>query len=312
MKSKLIAAKAFCKQEGIPYTDDEPLASHCTFRIGGNAALFAKPETEEQISRLVAYALKEDIPLLTLGKGSNILFSDDGFSGIVLHLGENFAKITMLDDTTIYAQSGATLVDLCRFAQKHSLTGMEPLFGIPGSVGGAIYMNAGAYGGEVSQVLESTTHVAFDGTIGGLAKEELALGYRHSAYSDNKGIITGGAFTLTPGIKEEILKQMNDYMQRRRDRQPLEYPSAGSTFKRPPGNYASALIDQCGLKGLRIGGAEVSKKHAGFVINVGSATAADVLALIEEIRRVVQEKTGYVIEPEIRLLEKDGTFRELG
>lgn len=292
----------FCKSQGIAFAQSEPLSLHSTFRIGGPALLFVEPKTTEEIQALVQKINAVQIPMLTLGRGSNILFSDQGYGGVVLHLGEGFSRMELLDDTTIFCESGALLLDLCLFALSHGLSGMETLYGIPGSVGGAIYMNAGAYGGEVKDVLTKAAHITTKGAAGEYRGDDLALGYRHSAYCDTDEIITGGVFSLSKGDPEEIKATMDELMGRRRDRQPLEYPSAGSTFKRPPGHYASALIDECGLKGFRVGGAEVSQKHAGFVINIEEATSQDVLGVIRGVRERVKREKGVELELEMHLI----------
>lgn len=292
----------YCAENAIPCGRDVPLAGLCTFKIGGPAALLIQPTTAAQVAGLYAAARQAGVPLLVLGRGSNILFSDAGFAGAVLQLGSAFAEMRLVDDTAIDCDSGASLTQLCLFAWEHGLSGLEFAYGIPGSVGGAIYMNAGAYGGEIKDVLTAARHIEPDGGSGELRGEEMRLTYRHSAYSDGDRIITGGRFALQRGDKVEIRARMDDYMNRRRTKQPLDFPSAGSTFKRPEGAYASALIDQCGLKGRRVGGAVVSEKHAGFVVNAGGATCADVKELIALVRREVLEKTGFWLECEVKML----------
>jgi UDP-N-acetylmuramate dehydrogenase len=292
-----------CEELAIPIERDAPLREHCTFKVGGPADRVAAPGGEEQLRRLLCVVAEDALPLLVLGKGSNVLVSDAGFRGVVVLLGSGFAAIRLLDETTIECESGLSLSQLCLFAWEHSLAGLEFAYGIPGSVGGAIYMNAGAYGGEIKDVILSARHLDRQGRQGEFDGDELALSYRCSAYSADNFVITGGVFRLQKGDKTEIRARMDDYMNRRRQKQPLEYPSAGSTFKRPEGDYASALIDRCGLKGRRVGGAMVSEKHAGFVINAGEATCADILALIDEVRCEVREKTGFELECEVRLIE---------
>ncbi|MDL2233504.1 UDP-N-acetylmuramate dehydrogenase [Ruminococcaceae bacterium OttesenSCG-928-L11] len=291
-----------CRDHGMELQRDVPLSTKCTFKIGGPAAFYLEPATEQALARIVAACHEHAVPCLVLGKGSNVLFSDDGFHGVVIGLGELFSAIALLDDTTVFCQSGASLSRLCCFARDHGLAGLEFAYGIPGSVGGAVYMNAGAYGGEIADCILRATHIDADGTPGTLEREALALSYRHSAYSGGNRVITGAVFRLAPGDREEIAAKMADYMNRRRTKQPLDLPSAGSTFKRPEGAYASALIDQCGLKGRSVGGAQVSEKHAGFVVNTGGATCADVEALIAEVVREVQAKTGFLLEPEVRII----------
>jgi UDP-N-acetylmuramate dehydrogenase len=292
----------FCLDNNITYLRDVELKEKCSFRIGGSADLFLEPDSEEQIAALLPLLREEGIPWLVLGKGSNVLFSDRGYRGAVIHLGEHFAAMEQVSETTITCQSGASLTALCRFALERGLQGLEFAYGIPGSVGGAVFMNAGAYGGEMKDVLTAARHIAPDGQSGEFAGEALALSYRRSVYTDTDVAITGATVQLQPGDKGEIRARMEDYMARRRQKQPLELPSAGSTFKRPAEGYASALIDRCGLKGRAVGGAMVSEKHAGFVVNRGNATCADVLGLIEVIQREVKNQTGIELEPEIRVV----------
>lgn len=279
-----------------------PLAEHTTFRIGGPARLFAEPADVAELAAMVAYASSRQLPLLVLGKGSNLLVSDDGFDGLVLHLGRNLAEIRPEGPGRLYAQAGAELSRLCKVAQEQSLSGLEFAFGIPGSVGGAIYMNAGAYGGEVGERLLWADCIDPQGQLHRLPGEELAFSYRHSLFAENGWVVAGGCFALTPGQREQIGAAMEAVFARRREKQPLEYPSAGSTFKRPSGAFAAALIDQCGLKGRRVGGAMVSPKHAGFIVNDQNATCRDVLALIGQVRQTVQEQTGYLLECEVKFV----------
>lgn len=282
---------------------NEPLKNWCTFKIGGNAGIFVQPKNAEEIAFVVTQTKKAGVPLFTLGKGSNLLFSDNGFNGVVMHIGRNMSDIKIIDETTIYSQSGAMLQTFCNFAMENSLTGMETLYGIPGSVGGAVYMNAGAYGGEICDIAYSADYVDLNGRKGTLVEDELDFSYRHSAFTDNGNIITGLTVKLQKGEKSKIKAAMADYMGRRKSKQPLEYPSGGSTFKRPVGNFASALIDQCGLKGTCVGEAMVSEKHAGFVINKGNATAKEVLELIEIVKAKVYKEKGIDLECEIKIID---------
>lgn len=286
---------------GIDFQENEPMAAHTTFRIGGPARLVFYPKTPQQAAQVVQLCSEAGEKLVTVGRGSNLLVGDRGIDGPVMLFAGNMAEIRLVDETTVYAQSGAKLADLCRFAQQHALSGLEFAYGIPGSCGGAAFMNAGAYGGEMRDVLVRCDHVAPDGTPGFLEGGDLQLSYRKSAYAENGCVITGIYCRLQKGDGQAIRAKMDELMARRRDKQPLEYPSAGSTFKRPQGNYASALIEQCGLKGFQVGGAQVSEKHSGFVINrSGSATCADVLALCSRVQQIVFEKTGYRLELEVR------------
>ena len=283
------------------YQLNEPMSKHTTFKIGGEASLVVYPESREQISRLVKTARDENIRLLPMGNGSNMLVSDDGIDACVMILDDHYSEIKLIDEETIYADSGALLIRLCRFAYEHGLTGLEFAYGIPGSCGGGAFMNAGAYGGEMKDVLYRCDHMDKDGNEGFLENSDLKLSYRHSAYYENDCIITGLYLKLKKGSKDEIKAKMDDLMNRRKTKQPLEFASAGSTFKRPQGYFAGALIEQCGLKGKSVGDAQVSEKHAGFVINRGNATCKDVLELCDECAKTVFEKTGVKLEMEIRV-----------
>lgn len=283
-----------------PALQNESMSKHTTFKIGGNADVFITVPSKDALCRLVRLCRGEEIPVFLLGNGSNLLVSDQGIRGAVLALCGEFEKIRLVDETTIECGAAVTLAKLCQFALKESLSGLEFAWGIPGSVGGAAYMNAGAYGGEMKDVLLSCYHVTPDGVPGTLKKEELDLSYRHSAYTDNGCVIT----SVKVGLKREnpllIRERMEDYMARRKSKQPLEFPSAGSVFKRPAGYFAGALIEGCGLKGKRVGGACVSDKHAGFIINDKNATCRDVENLVREIQETVREKTGVSLECEIK------------
>lgn len=285
----------------IEFLIDEPMKNHTSFRTGGNAKLFVIPKNDGEIKEILSLCEAEKAPYFVLGNGSNILVPDDGISDrVVIYLGEKLAYIELLDDTTLLVGAGTKLIQLCRFALKNSLAGLEFAYGIPGSVGGAAYMNAGAYGGEMKDVLIKANHLNSDGTEGFFAGEELDLSYRHSAYSGKDMIITSVVLKLKKGNMEEIDAAMKDFLGRRKDKQPLEYPSAGSVFKRPEGYFAGALIEQSGLKGKRIGGAMVSEKHAGFIINYDNATTTDILNLIDFCRETVKKKFGVTLEAEIR------------
>jgi len=306
MKEVFVLEKnAFYKladEHGIKYLEQEELSKHTSFKIGGPAEIFAKPASTEQVALIADFCRKNEIPLLPLGKGSNVLAPDNGIGGVTMYFGSDFGKIILLDDETIYCEAGASLSALCKFALENELTGLEFAYGIPGSVGGAVFMNAGAYSGEIKDVIVFADHVDKEGKTGRFTGEELEMSYRHSVYSGKEYFITGAAFKLQKGDRTEIKAKMDDLLGRRFDKQPMDKPSAGSTFKRPEGAFASALIDQCGLKGYRIGGAEVSTKHAGFVVNIGGATAEDVLQLIGYIQEKVKNDTGFFIEPEIEIL----------
>lgn len=279
----------------------EPMAGHTTFRVGGPACRMARPTQIEELTTLLQLAEEERWPVFLLGNGSNLLVADEGVDMLVIHTGL-LNRVERMENNRLRAQAGIGLAKLAVFAQKEGLAGLEFAHGIPGSLGGAVCMNAGAYGGEMCQVVESA-EVWLPGTgVGTMTMEELDFSYRHSYFSHHPGVVLGATFRLTSDKPDAIRARMDDLIGRRRAKQPLEYPSAGSTFKRPAGHFAGALIEQCGLKGYRIGGAQVSEKHAGFVINAGGATAADVLALMDHVRDTILRETGVELEPEVRVL----------
>ena len=287
----------------IVYKIDEPMSRHTSFKTGGNAAVFIDIADAVTLGKVLGICDKNDIDTFILGKGSNLLVSDDGIRDkAVIHLSTDFAEMKLLDDTTIEVQAGASLASLCKFALANSLTGLEFASGIPGSVGGAVYMNAGAYGGEMKDVVTKVNHINKNGYSGFFSGDELDFSYRHSAYSDSELIITSVVFKLSKGDKAEIEAQMTDVMGRRVEKQPLEYPSAGSVFKRPEGYFAGALIEQSDLKGKRIGGAMVSEKHAGFIINYDNATTTDVINLIKHCQKTVFDKFGVELHTEIKFV----------
>lgn len=288
-------------QANISFTVDEPMKAHTTFKTGGNAAVFICPQNEFELSETLKTIKSCGLKPFILGNGSNLLVSDEGITDRpVIYIGEAFNCVRLLDENTIEVGAGAMLTAPCRFALEHSLTGLEFAFGIPGSCGGAAYMNAGAYGGEMKDVVVRCNHIDFDGNAGHFDACELDFGYRHSVYSDCDCVITSIVLKLEKGDKEEINAKMRELLQRRKDKQPLEYPSAGSVFKRPEGYFAGALIEQSGLKGKRIGGAMVSEKHAGFIINYDNATTKDVLDLVKFCQDTVMEKFGVMLEREIK------------
>ncbi|MBQ4051811.1 MAG: UDP-N-acetylmuramate dehydrogenase [Oscillospiraceae bacterium] len=286
---------SLCEKHGIPYEENAPMSAHTTFKIGGPARILLLPENMEQIAVLAA---EKDIPLTFIGRGSNLLVADGGINGAVVVLGSGFSAVELQGDTLI-CEAGASLTKVCQTALQNSLSGVEFAYGIPGTVGGAVYMNAGAYGGEVKDVILWAEYIDKNGELHRACKDELELSYRHSRFCGGDDCIVRAAFELIPGDPAEIKAKMDDLMGRRRDKQPLEYPSAGSTFKRPEGAFAAALIDQCGLKGMRVGDAMVSEKHAGFLVNVGKATCAEMDELIGKVRDIVAEKTGYHLETEV-------------
>lgn len=280
---------------------NDSLAKYTTFRIGGPADCLLQPASTAEVAQAITLANHYEIPVTVLGNGSNVLVLDQGIRGLVIRFGDNMSKVWH-EKNHIIAGSGAMLADVSRYAADHGLKGMEFAIGIPGSIGGAVYMNAGAYQGEMGCVVSAVTAVCPSGTIRRFDHAESGFAYRHSSFQDNKCLICEVELELELGMYRHIVQQMDEYTVRRETKQPLEMPSAGSTFKRPAGNYAGTLIEQAGLKGLRVGGAEVSQKHAGFIINAGGATAQDVLTLICEVQRKVFAHSGIHLEPEVRVL----------
>ncbi len=286
---------------GLFYLVNEPMNRHTTFQIGGPADLVVYPTRRREICDLVQICRAEHIPYTTLGNGSNVLVSDAGIRGLVI-LTDRMHRITVGNDGQIEAWAGAPLSRVATTAKNYHLTGLEFAFGIPGSMGGAVYMNAGAYNRQMSNVITKTEYVDETGTLRTLVGEEHAFGYRTSFFKDTGNIIVKTHLQLSPGNYDQINDQMKQYTQARRDKQPLELPSAGSAFKRPEGHFAGKLIEDCGLKGRQIGGAQVSPKHAGFIVNVGGAKACDVLALVQVIKTEVKETFGIELEPEIKFI----------
>lgn len=299
--SDIAALVRALRAEQLPALQGEPLSRHTTFQIGGPAAVFCRPETPAQLLRTLELCREHGVRSYLLGNGSNTLFSDAGFDGAVVCTVEMKRPVTV-SGNVLRAAAGAPLGAVCRKAQQAGLAGLAFAFGIPGTVGGAAYMNAGAYGGELKQVLRRVTFLDRALRLDSLPVQELALGYRTSRFETEGGVILEAEFSLTPGDPAAIEAEMQELMARRREKQPLELPSAGSTFKRPQGAFAGALIEQAGLRGFAVGGAAVSTKHCGFVVNTGGATCADVVALTEEVARIVYEKTGYRLEREIRVV----------
>lgn len=304
-----VAAKerlaALCQLEKIPVLWDEPMKNHTSFKIGGPAAALCAPKDRRQLRELVGFVQREGVDSWYIGNGSNLLVSDEGLNGVAILLDSSFDGEIELDGTVLLAPAGKKLSAVCAAACAAGLTGLEFAYGIPGSVGGAVYMNAGAYGGEMKDRLLWVEYLAPTGEIVRLEQEQLSLSYRHSRFMEEGmegSCIVRAAFGLQRGEKAAIQSEMDRILNQRRQKQPLEYPSAGSTFKRPQGAFAAQLIDKCGLKGFTVGGAQVSEKHAGFVINTGKATCADVLELTRQVRECVQEKTGYLLELEVRQL----------
>ncbi len=283
---------------------NESMSRHTTFKIGGNAELFINAMHIQGLIDILSRCQINEVPYMIIGKGSNLLVSDKGIDGVVIRLDGDFNRIKLIDNKTIYCGAGVSMARLCNFACEQGLSGLEFAWGIPGSVGGAVYMNAGAYGGEMKDVILYADHIDKDNTIGRFTIDKLDMRYRHSIYCDNGYTVTGVALQLQPDSQVEIRKQMDDYMKRRKDKQPVEYPSAGSVFKRPEGYYAGTLIEQAGLKGKRIGDAQVSEKHAGFIINTGNATCKDVKTLIKYIQHTVKTNFGVELECEVKTVGK--------
>ncbi len=290
------------RESGSKWTENADMRKYTTFRIGGPCKLLVEPNSVDALSDILKACKAEGVKPIVLGNGSNVLIKDEGIDGVVIVMGDEFSKIEYAGNNLVRAQAGAKLINLCRFALEYSLGGLEFAFGIPGTVGGAAFMNAGAYGGEMKDVVWVVNHMNLDGEKGSFQGSQLDFSYRHSAYVDSDLIITSVIFHLEADNAEAIKNHMDDVHVKRKAKQPLEYPSAGSTFKRPEGYFAAALIDECGLKGYKVGGAQVSEKHAGFVINVGDATAKDVLTLMEDVQRTVKEQKGVDLEPEVRII----------
>lgn len=310
MYKDLLPILAKMQEDGkLDYQMDAPLAPVSTFRIGGPADLLVYPYTRDALLELLVELKKQGIRRDVFGNGSNVLFADEGYRGVAVFTTK--MNRILREENVLWADAGASFTGLAVRALKEGLTGLEFAYGIPGSVGGAIYMNAGAYDGEVAQICAETTvyvpRASLIGAVEVVSGDAQGFGYRTSAFqSMDDAVILSGKFQLKPGDPDEIKAKMVDLMTRRRDKQPLEYPSAGSTFKRAPGYFTAKLIDEAGLKGFSVGGAQVSEKHAGFVINRGGATAADVLNLIDVIKERIFRLTGVAIECEVRIIKAEG------
>lgn len=287
---------------GLELRLDEPMSRHTTFRVGGPAALMACPRQTEELVEAVKLAREWEMPTVVVGNGSNLLVDDGGVNAFVVKTAPQYGECNIQGEE-ITAQAGILLSQLATRAAEAGLTGLEFAHGIPGSLGGGVTMNAGAYGGEMVQVVRQVGVLCPNGTVETWEAEQCQFGYRHSAFSHGTHLVLWAKLGLKDGKPEEIRGQMRDLAARRREKQPLELPSAGSTFKRPEGHFAAALIDQCGLKGLRVGGAMVSEKHAGFLVNAGGATCKDILELMDVVRQRVFQATGVELEPEVRYLK---------
>ena len=291
------AVPSLCKKVSF----NEPMKKHTTFKIGGNADIFCEPANTRELKELICFFKENSVPFAVIGNGSNLLVSDKGFRGAVIKVGSLMGSIEVTGET-ISAGAGALLSKLAKTALNDGLTGMERISGIPGSVGGAIYMNAGAYGSEIGDITESVTYILPNGEIVRSKRSDLKLEYRNTTFMENGGIIVSCTMRLKYGDRDKIAAEMAEITQKRVDKQPLELPSAGSFFKRPEGHFAGKLIEDCGLKGYTVGGAKISEKHAGFVVNFGNATSADVIGVMNGVREKVLKETGVTLEPEIRFL----------
>ncbi|MBQ7147831.1 MAG: UDP-N-acetylmuramate dehydrogenase [Pseudobutyrivibrio sp.] len=293
-------------QERFPELEfllDEPMKKHTTFRIGGPADIYVEPSVTSMVP-LIALLREKNVPFMVIGNGSNLLVADDGIEGVVISFGKNASDIRVEGDT-LTVEAGAMLSSVASKATEASLTGLEFASGIPGSIGGAVYMNAGAYGGEIKDVLSDVEILTEQGQVETMTVEQLDLSYRHSALMEKPAIVLKARIKLVPGDKEQIKATIDDIKQKRIEKQPLNFPSAGSTFKRPEGYFAGKLIDDTGLRGYTVGGAQVSEKHCGFVINKSEASAADVLQLMKDVDAKVYDKFGVHLTPEVRIIGRN-------
>lgn len=282
--------------------EQEMMGKHTTFRVGGPAAYYLVPETPDEVREAVRFAEEKGLPYYLIGRGSNILVSDEGFDGVVIEIGKGLEKLQFLSGGRVEAQAGISLAAMASALAEKGLAGFEFASGIPGTLGGAVVMNAGAYGGEIRDCIESATVLTESGDTLVMEKDCLGLGYRTSIIQKKPYIVLSAVFSFSEGEPEEIRRTMRELNQRRREKQPLEYPSAGSTFKRPEGHFAGKLIEDAGMRGYRVGDAQVSEKHCGFVINRGNATAAQIVQLMRDVQKKVGEQFGVELEPEVRLL----------
>ncbi len=305
MKDKLTKEELIDKINGLLDDDiiefDAPMKNYTTFKLGGPADVLVKPQSMEQLKTIVQFCVNNDVNYIVLGRGSNVLVGDKGFRGVVILLAGNFSDCEV-DGNVVKAQAGILLSKMANIVLDNGLAGFEFASGIPGTLGGAIYMNAGAYGGEIKDVIKDATILTKDGEFVTLSKDEMQLGYRTSYMMDNKAVVLKGTFCFEKGNKKDIRAKMNELNSRRKEKQPLEFPSAGSVFKRPTGYYAGKLIMDSELGGYRIGGVSVSKKHCGFIINDKNGTSKDVVDLINHIKNEVYSKFGVMLECEVRMI----------
>ena len=290
------------KKENVEIYLNEPMKKHTSFRIGGDADCLCEVMDKSSLKNVIRLCRENDVPYFVLGLGSNLLVSDKGVDGLVIKLSGEFNDITLSDDNIVRCGAGSTLARLCVFARNMSLGGLEFAWGIPGSVGGAVYMNAGAYNGEIKDTVIYVDYMDSEGRLFRCTKDELDFSYRHSFFTDKDYIILSAAFQLEPKPQDQISDRMQELMNRRKLKQPINHPSAGSIFKRPEGYYAAALIEECGLKGYTVGGAQVSPKHSGFIVNDNGASADDVLKLISHIRKVVLDEKNVDLNCEVRFI----------
>ena len=295
--------KEICRKYGTDYAENEALAEYTSFKIGGECPILVKPNGSDCLCALLKAFKREKCPYRVMGKGSNLLISDRGVNCPVIMLSADMGRIDFSEDGRAIVGSGAALISVCREAADRALSGLEFAYGIPGSVGGAVYMNAGAFGGEMKDIVLGCTYADADGELHKIKKDDMELSYRHSFFSGKSLIITEVEIQLQNGDKDAVNEKMSELMERRRDKQPLEYPSAGSTFKRPEGDFAGRIIEEAGLKGFTVGGAQVSEKHCGFVVNKGGAGFKDVMGVIDEVKRRVKESSGRELECEVVIWE---------
>lgn len=298
------AIEKACNDSGSAFERGGVIAPYTSMKIGGGCDVICEPSCEAALISIINACKSGGVPYFVLGRGSNVLFGDNGFRGCVIHIAKGMGGIAVNGDE-ITAGAGESLSAVCRAALENSLCGMEFAYGIPGSVGGALYMNAGAYGGEMKDIVVSARCLKADGSIVELPAEDMKLRYRGSIFSDGEYVILSVKLKLRRGSRDEIKSRMDELMEKRRSKQPLEYPSCGSTFKRPEGYFAAALIEECGLKGCTVGGAQVSEKHSGFVINKGGATFSDVMTLVEHIKKTVREQKGVSLECEMLIVPEN-------
>lgn len=290
----------------IPYREGESMAAHTTLKVGGPACIWVDIRSTGELASVYKAAAECGVPAFVIGNGSNLLVRDGGFAGVMIHMGEQFSQLERRGNV-VYAQAGARMSQVAVFAQAAGLSGMEPLAGIPGTIGGALFMNAGAYGTEIGALVISVEVMLPDGIIKIFPAQALSFGYRHSVFMDSPMVILSALLQLQPGKPDAISGQMRDYAMRRREKQPLAMPSAGSFFKRPQGHFAGALIEEAGLKGYSVGGAQVSQVHAGFLVNTGGATAGDFLALVSDIQAKVKAQSGVDLMPEVQIIGCDSS-----